>query len=152
MEKIKKQTILDSEINCEIVESILSNLKELIETDIRFKHSLISAYNHGFGADEKAQLLIKFNFPPTYWKTLTPNQENYIFSEVKSIIKKYTKPGHKFSYIGTIKNKIVFEMRTPALDYHDFYELCSIEYLGYISRFRYEFEKIKRRFIRKSIE
>ena len=151
MEKIKRQ-IKNSEINCEIVESILSNLKELIETDISFKHSLISAYNHAFGAEEKAQLLIKFNFPPTYWKKLTPNQENYIFSEVKSIIKKYIKPGHKFSYIGTNKNKIVFEMRTPALDYHDFYELCSIEYLGYISRFRYELEKIKRRFIRKSIE
>ena len=40
MEKIKT----NSEINCEIVESILSNLKELIETDIKFKHSLISAY------------------------------------------------------------------------------------------------------------
>ena len=152
MEKIKKQTILDSEINCEIVESILSNLKELIETDISFRHSLISAYNHGFGANKKAKLLIKFEFPPAYWKTLTLKQENFIFNQVKSIIKKYTKPGHKFSYIGTIKNKIVFEMRTPALDYHDFYELCSIEYLGYISRFRYEFEKIKRRFIRKSIE
>lgn len=148
MDKIKT----NSEINCEIVESILNNLKELIETDIKFRHSLISAYNHGFGADEKAQVLIKFYFPPTYWKTLTPKQENYIFNEVKFIIKKYTKLGHKFSYIGTINNKIVFEMRTPALDYHDFYELCSIEYLGYISRFRYEFEKIKRRFIRKSIE
>lgn len=152
MEKIKKQTILDSEVNCEIVESILNNLKELIETDIKFRHSLISAYNHAFGPDKKAQLMIKFEFPPTYWKKLTSKQENYIFNEVKTIIKKYTKPGHKFSYIGTIKNKIVFEMRTPALDYHDFDELCSIEYLGYISRFRYEFEKIKRRFIRKSIE
>lgn len=148
MEKIKT----NSEFNCEIVESILSNLKDLIETDISFKHSLISAYNHAFGAEEKAKSLIKFNFPPAYWKKLTPNQENYIYSEIKSIIKKYIKPGHKFSYIGTKNNKIVFEMRTPALDYHDFYELCSMEYLGYISRFRYEFEKIKRRFIRKSIE
>lgn len=148
MEKIKT----NSEVNCEIVESILSDLKDLIETDISFKHSLISAYNHAFGAEEKAQSLIKFNFPPSYWKKLTPTQENYIYSEVKSIIKKYIKPGHKFSYIGTKNNKIVFEMRTPALDYHDFYELCSMEYLGYISRFRYEFEKIKRRFIRKSIE
>ena len=152
MEKIKKQIKTNSEFNCEIVESILSNLKDLIETDISFKHSLISAYNHAFGAEEKAKSLIKFNFPPNYWKKLTPNQENYIFSTVKSIIKKYTKPGHKFSYIGTKNNKIVFEMRTPALDYHDFYELCSMEYLGYINRFRYEFEKIKRRFIRKSIE
>lgn len=151
MEKIKRQ-IKNSEINCEIVESILSNLKELIETDIKFKHSLISAYNHAFGPDKKTQELIKFYFPPSYWKKLTPNQENYIYSTVKSIIKKYIKPGHKFSYIGTKNNKIVFEMRTPALDYHDFYELCSIEYLGYISRFRYELEKIKRRFIRKSIE
>lgn len=151
MEKIKLNKT-NSEFNCEIVESILSNLKELIETDISFKHSLISAYNHAFGAEEKAKSLIKFNFPPNYWKKLTPNQENYIFSTVKSIIKKYTKPGHKFSYIGTKNNKIVFEMRTPALDYHDFYELCSMEYLGYINRFRYEFEKIKRRFIRKSIE
>lgn len=148
MEKIKP----NSEINCEIVESILSNLKELIETDISFKHSLISAYNHAFGADKKVQELIKFEFPPAYWKKLTPNQENYVYSTVKSIIKKYIKPGHKFSYIGTKNNKIVFEMRTPALDYHDFDELCSMEYLGYISRFRYEFEKIKRRFIRKSIE
>lgn len=148
MEKIKT----NSEINCEIVESILSNLKELIETDIDFKHSLISAYNHAFGPDEKAQLLIKFEFPPSYWKKLTPNQENYIYSTVKSIIKKYIKPGYKFSYIGTKNNKIVFEMRTPALDYHDFDELCFIENLGYISRFRYELEKIKRRFIRKSIE
>lgn len=148
MEKIKR----NSEINCELVESILRNLKELIETDIKFKHSLISAYNHAFGAEEKAQVLIKFYFPPSYWKKLTPNQENYIYSTVKSIIKKYIKPGYKFSYIGTKNNKIVFEMRTPALDYHDFDELCFIEYLGYISRFRYELEKIKRRFIRKSIE
>lgn len=148
MEKIKT----NSEINCELVESILNDLKDLIETDISFKHSLMSAYNHAFGADKKVQSLIKFEFPPTYWKQLTPNQENYIYSEVNSIIKKNIKPGHKFSYIGTKNNKIVFEMRTPALDYHDFYELCSMEYLGYISRFRYEFEKIKRRFIRKSIE
>ncbi len=128
----------------------------MIETDIKFRHSLISAYNHVFGPDKKAQSLIKFNFPPTYWKKLTPNQEHFIFNEVKSIIKKNIKSGHKFSYIGTKNNKIVFEMRTPALDYNDFSELCSMEYLGYISRFRsrfrYEFEKIKRRFIRKSIE
>lgn len=148
MEKIKT----NSEINCEIVESILHELKKLIEADTMFRHSLISAYNHAFGPDKKAQELIRFNFPPSYWKKLTPNQENYIYSTVKSIIKKYIKPGYKFSYIGTKNNKIVFEMRTPALDYHDFYELCSMEYLGYISRFRYELEKIKRRFIRKSIE
>lgn len=148
MEKIKT----NSEINCEIVESILSELKKLIENDIKFRHSLISAYNHAFGPDVKAQELIKFEFPPSYWKKLTTNQENYIYSTVKSIIKKYIKPGYKFSYIGTNNNKIVFEMRTPALDYHDFDELCFIENLGYISRFRYELEKIKRRFIRKSIE